>query len=295
MNTKTIMRNILASLAVVTTSTAIALPSQTLNSGETYSASESIMIRSVYCINTASGAGTNESAATLKMTTSNEYYKEIPWLLDNYGDFEVPSSLECELYYGPSSSPFVGIAGTIDRVNPMAGSGDAYLYKGTFVGAFTNDFPIRTGVVNPDTYKDTNVLAIVSTYTDESNSRLVMECIITNTLGGTAKIPNTNMQFIKQTATINLPLNINFYAITNDGPSGVKFVTSTPEDTTIKSYTFGPKRMYYSKDESFSIATISTGTAAYAVTNDVNYLVPYGFKLQTQTVSPFTKIGFIYE
>lgn len=277
---KTTIKTISA-IAALAASAAIAMPSQMLGSGETYSGRESMVIKSVYCINPASGANTNESAATLKMTTVNEYYKDIPWLMGIGGDFEVPSQLDCSVHYGPALNPIGTLTGKIPRLNPDANEGDPNLYEGTIVGMYTNK---TEGAIF------TNVVAIVSTYTDQQNINLHIECIITNMTGEV--LPGYTASFLRE--SITKPINTYLYASTND-QNGIRVVMTTSTNNVSKAYTKGQKKMYFSKDEDFTIATLSPGTDAYAVTNGVNFIVPFGFKLQTQTVSPFTKIGFIYE
>lgn len=272
----------IAAVAALAASAAIAMPSQMLGSGETYSGRESMVVKSIYCINPASGANTNESAATLKMTTRNEYYKTVPWLIDSYGEFEVPSWLDCTVYYGPTLNPYGALVGKIPRLNPDSKEGDPNLYEGTIVGMYTNRF--AEGEIF------SNVVALVSTYTDQQNINLHIECVVTNLTG--ENLPKHDASFWRQ--SITKPVNTYLYISTND-QNGIKVGLSINTNNVIKTYTKGQKKVYFAKDENYTIATLSPGTSAYAVTNDVNYLVPFGFKLQTQTVSPFTKIGFTYE
>lgn len=292
---------IFAVMSIATFAAAMAMQSYTLGSGNTVTGTESMMIRSVYCINTASGADTNESAATLKMSTVNEYYKTIPWLLDPDGDFEVPEYLECKLYHGPygggKPNPYGMVKGRISRRNPDSASGDPNLYYGELHDAYyfpTNNAP------EEDVLVSSNITTIISAYTDENNFNIHIDCIITNTAGD--NIPRENVPCIRSSCTI--PLDTYMYAYTNymtysaeDYPNEryIDFMFTKGTNNTYRTYTKALNRINLFKKEEFTIVTLSPGTASYAVTNGVDCLVPYGYKIYTETTSPFTKIGFTYE
>ena len=144
--------------------------------------------------------------------------------------------------------------------------------------------------------------------TEEGNQKVYIDILITNLTGSTipAGQNNSNSQysttFIKESYSIDDSQMV-VYSQTNTWQSTLYGQTvstfslrrSVDTNSVVRPCSLYQKAIQKSKTDTVTIATVAPGTSSYAVTNNVNRIVPAGFQIQATTTKPRTKVGFIYE